>query len=96
MQDTKDFQVMNFPNTDFKENDIKPSNYLIEMVDSKVFVIHREITRSELPDYENDRTFLFQNKYYLSCIKHTPSLSEAEKVVQRYWEAMKQLNRMKK
>ncbi|MBH0158722.1 hypothetical protein IHV10_20265 [Fictibacillus sp. 5RED26] len=96
MRNEKDFKVMNFTEADYKHNDIKPSNYLIERVDSYNYVLHREVTRSELTDYDQDRLFLFQNRYYLSCIKHTPDQHTAELVVIGYWEAMKQLNRMKR
>lgn len=87
---------MNFPEADYKHDDIKPSNYLIERVGSNNFLIHRELTRSELTDYEQDRLFLYQNRHYLSCIKNTPDHKTAELTIKGYWEAMKQLNLMKK
>lgn len=96
MRNEKDCKVMNFTEADYKQDDIKPSNYLIERVDSNNYYIHREITRSELSDYEQDRLFCFQNRHYLSCIKHTPDQHTAELVITGYWEAMKQLNRMKR
>lgn len=96
MRNEKDCKVMDFPEVDFNQDDIKPSNYLIERVDFNNYYIHREITRSELSDYEQDRIFFFQNRYYLSCIKHTPEQQTAELVITGYWEAMKQLNLMKK
>ncbi|PGW27179.1 hypothetical protein COD95_02635 [Bacillus thuringiensis] len=85
-------KLIEAPFEEFKNEVIKPSNYLIQNVDDSNFLLHRELKENEIPHFIEHDTFHYEGKTYLWVIANFPSEEAAKRAIQSYWNASKQLN----
>lgn len=85
-------KLIEAPFEEFKNEVIKPSNYLIQNVDDSNFLLHRELKENEIPHFIEYDTFHYEGKTYLWVIANFPSEDAAKTAIQTYWNATKQLN----
>lgn len=69
-----------------------PHNYLIENVNGRQFLIHRELSTNEVDKYEDARIFVYKSKKYLSTIASASSRDDAELRIKSFWDAFKDTN----
>jgi len=77
---------------DHLKGQLKPPNYLIEKIDEKEYLIHREISSSEIDEYNEYSLLEYDEEMYLMGIVCTESEQEAEMAIHSYWKAVYQLN----
>ena len=77
----------------FDENSrwISPMSYLIQNLDGKNYLIHRELALDELCEYDDDQTFYYRSQKYLKELTNMPSKEAAEEIIKSWWNAFNEL-----